>query len=241
MDLASLARAFRADGFATIPSLVAADDLGSLTEALEQAPERDPSPNPLSLGTMRFASNLFYGSEVLQRFLSSSPVVSIVTELLGPEVWARWDQAVWKHDGAPEFPLHQDNGYTGLDAEHVQLWVALTAMDESNGGLVVVPGSHGSKLDHTWVGGHVVTHATGEPRTIDAAAGDAIVFSSYLPHATTPNRSGRDRLAYVAEFLPMTVADPSVAPPHFVVAEGGRPSGRWIDADEVGRATRPTR
>lgn len=221
-------QAFRADGFARLPALVPPGGLAELVAAVTDAPERNAGPNPLSLGNMRFASNLFYGSPALQRFLASAPVVEVVTALLGPDVWVRWDQAVWKRPGGPAFPLHQDNGYTGLDVEHVQLWVALTAMTSDNGGLVVVPGAHRRALEHRWVGDHVVTEADGPQLVVDAEPGDAIVFSSFLPHATTPNTSDRERLAYVAEFLPLSAADPGVPPPHLVVARNGSPAASWL-------------
>lgn len=238
---ADLVRAYREHGYALVPGLVAPADVGALAAAVEAAPERDPSPNPLSLGPMRFASNLFYGSPELQALLTSTAVVSIVTSLLGPDSWVRWDQAVWKRPGAPAFPLHQDNGYTGLPVEHVQLWIALTPSTADNGGLVVVPGAHRTALDHRWDGDHVVTEAPGQTRTIDAEPGDAVVFSSLLPHATTPNRTDGERLAYVAEFLALAHDDPSVPEPHLVVSEAGRPAGRWAGADvhEAAGATRP--
>ncbi|MFN8016882.1 MAG: phytanoyl-CoA dioxygenase family protein [Acidimicrobiales bacterium] len=222
---ADLARAFERDGFVLVPGLLAPDEVHALREAIEAAPERDDGPNPLTLGTMRFASNLFYGSEPLQRFLVDPRVIALVTALLGPDAWVRWDQAVWKRPGAPEFPLHQDNGYTGLDAAHLQLWVALTDMDQGNGGLVVAPGCHLVDHPHRWQGNHVVIDEPLPTRALDARAGDVVAFSSRLPHATTPNRSDRDRLAYVAELLPLDVADPSVPWPHLVAVRDGHPVG----------------
>jgi ectoine hydroxylase-related dioxygenase (phytanoyl-CoA dioxygenase family) len=233
-----LVEAFRRDGYAIVPALVPPEAVGALRDAIEAAPERDPRPNPLSLGTMRFASNLFYGSPELQAFLTGSVVTEIVTALVGPDVWVRWDQAVWKRPGAPEFPLHQDNGYTGLGIEHLQLWVALTDSDAENGGLEVIPGGHRAPLDHRWEGGHVVTEHPGPRAPVAARPGDAVAFSSLLPHATAPNVSDRERLAYVAEFLPLDAADPSVATPHLQVVEGGRPCLRWLAERAGGPASK---
>lgn len=206
--------AFREHGFVRLPGLLGAHELTALREAIEAAPERDPGDNPLTLGPMRFASNLFYGSEAIQAFLGSAPVAELVEALVGPDSWVRWDQAVWKGPGGPEFPLHQDNGYTGLAAEHLQLWVALTPMTTAEGGLLVVPGAHRGALPHEWQGNHVRTEAPAPLVPLDAQAGDVIAFSSFLPHATAPNVTDRVRLAYVAEFLPWSVPDPSVALPH---------------------------
>lgn len=226
---ASLVEEFRRQGYVTVPGFLTPEAAGALAEAVAASPERDPGHNPLTLGTMRFASNLFYGSPVLQAFLSSNSVVELVTTILGPDTWVRWDQAVWKHPGAPEFPMHQDNGYTNLPAEHLQLWVALTAATADDGGLVVVPGGHRQPLEHRWVGDHATADVSGPRVAIEAAAGDVIAFSSYLPHATTSNTSDHTRLAYVAEFLPLDVADPSVRLPHFVASRHGAPFGGFRD------------
>ena len=61
-----------------------------------------------------------------------------------------------------------------------------------------------------------------------AAVGDVIAFSSRLPHETTPNQTDSVRLAYVAEYLPLADADPSVPAPHFVAFRGGHPDGAFV-------------
>lgn len=220
---------FQHDGYLLLRGFLDATAVAELRAAIESAPERTPGENPLSLATMRFASNLFYASEPLQRFLASPAVVDVVTTLLGPDAWARWDQAVWKGPDAPTFPWHQDNGYTELPTMHLQLWVALTHMNPDNGGLLLAPGGHRRPAAHRLVGNHVEMDDPDVVAAVDAAAGDVIVFSSYLPHATTPNSTGTDRLAYVAEFLPLEAPDRSVEAPHFVVARGGRPAPAFVD------------
>lgn len=235
-----LAQEFERDGFVRIPGFATADEVALLTRAIEEAPERDPGPNELTLGTMRFASNLFYASPTLARWLSSEPVAAVVAELVGPDAWVRWDQAVWKQPGAPTFPLHQDNGYTGLRASHLQLWLALTAMDESNGGLLVCPGAHRGDFAHRAVGHHMAMEDDLATVALPAQAGDLIAFSSRLPHATGPNRTGSTRLAYVAEYLPLDVPDASVPWPHLVAVRHGRPDGTFVAAPGVDGAPSPS-
>lgn len=212
-----------------LPGLLSADLVARLAVAVDTAPERDPGPNPLSLDTMRFASNLFYASGVLQRFLCSDPVLAVVTALIGPDAWVRWDQAVWKGPGAPVFPWHQDNGYTGLPVEHLQLWVALSPSYRDNGGLLVAPGGHRRAADHRWVGGHVEIDEPAATLAVDAEPGDVIAFSSWLPHSTGPNVTDTTRLAYVAEYLPLGERDPGVRAPHLVACRGGRAVGAFED------------
>lgn len=239
MELQEIAQRYRRDGFVHLPGRLSGAELARLRAAVESAPERDPGDNPLSLGTMRFASNLFYGSEAIQAFLASEPVVELVSTLLGPDTWVRWDQAVWKGPGAPKFPLHQDNGYTGLEAEHLQLWVALTSAGFDEGGLVVAPGAHHQPLEHHWVGGHVEVDITDRLQQVDAEAGDVIIFSSYLPHATAPNVTDRTRLAYVAEFLPIGVPDAGVRRPWLHLTADGEVIAHFEDTVDAGLAPAP--
>lgn len=223
-----LRRHFERHGYVVVRSLWSPEQAGRLRRAIEQAPP-EPEANPLSSGAMRFQSNVFRRSDEVQRFVCSERVTSLLVRLGLQDAWVRWDQAVWKADGAPEFPWHQDNGYTALGAEHVQVWVALSAMDRGNGGLVVAPGQHRHLHEHRWRGNHVTLPEPRRTRAIDASPGDVVVFSSYLPHATTPNRSGADRLAYVAEYLPLDEPDRSVDRPHVVVLREGRPTHELVD------------
>ncbi len=235
-DPRELFDAFTQVGCCLVPGAIPGDAVERLALALEDAPVSDDE-NPLSLGAMRFKSNVYRESTEVAGFLATAAITSLVAPLTGGSAWVRWDQAVWKRPGAPEFPLHQDNGYTNLDAEHVQIWVALTPMTRDNGGLYVVPGAHRSRLPHRWVGHHVVTDVAAPSVHLEAAAGDVVVFSSFLPHGTTPNTTTATRLAYVAEFLPLDAADDSVPPPHLVTVVDGRPHGRFEPGAPVaGRA-----
>jgi ectoine hydroxylase-related dioxygenase (phytanoyl-CoA dioxygenase family) len=217
------------DGYVVVRGFLDEHGVRTLHAALEAAPERSSDPNPLTLGTMRFKSNLFYSHAGVRSFVCSDEVVALLAAHLGGDLWARWDQAVWKGPEAPEFPWHQDNGYTGLTAEHFQLWVALTPMNATNGGLVVAPGGHRRVTTHEWIGGHATMAPPDDGVVIDADPGDVVLFSSRLPHMTVPNRTMNTRLAYVVEYLPLGVADMTVEPPHLVVARNGVPEARFED------------
>lgn len=219
--------ALRRDGYVVFPRLLTASVVQGLVDGLESGGYDDPRDNPLTLGTMSFASNVYRRNAHIREFLTSDVLVDLLGALVGPDTWVRWDQAVWKRPGAPEFPMHQDNGYSQLATEHLQIWVALTACDEANGGLRVVPGGHLAPLDHRWVGHHLTADPEGPQISINAEIGDVVAFSSWLPHATPPNTTDGTRLAYVAEFLPLEETDPGVPAPHFICSEGGKPSARW--------------
>lgn len=180
---------------------------------------------------MTFLSLLFPLSPALQAFVADPRLVELACGLLDDDVWVRWDQAVVKRAGAPVFPWHQDNGYSLLRAEHLQVWVALTAAGPDDGGLWVVPGSHRTTRPHHHRGPHVEVDAVPDEDdgvAITAAAGDVVAFSSRLVHRTTPNRSGRDRWTYVVEYLGWHDLDPFVAPPYFVASRNRRSDPRFV-------------
>jgi ectoine hydroxylase-related dioxygenase (phytanoyl-CoA dioxygenase family) len=220
---------YREAGFVRCPGALDDATVTGLRDAIEVVAASDPGENPLSLDAMRFESNLFRRSEDVRRFLCSPEVLRLIRPLVGGAAWVRWDQAVWKGPGAPTFPWHQDNGYTGLDIEHLQVWVALTPSSVENGGLIVSPGGHRTPLAHTWVGHHVRIDSPPEATAVRADPGDVVLFSSMLPHSTGPNVTDETRLAYVAEYLPVSGADRNVETPHFVAFRDDRPWGRFED------------
>lgn len=217
-----VSEAFHREGFVIRRGVLDAAQVAELASGL--APFQDEhATNPLSQDGMHFASNVFRRDDTVARLLGGPAVVDLLISLGLRDAWVRWDQAVWKHPGAPEFPWHQDNGYTELSAEHIQVWFALSRMRRENGGLVVLPGGHRRLYQHRWENGHAKTDVAEHGTAIEADPGDVVVFSSFLPHMTEPNRTGSDRLAYVAEYLPLDEPDPEVEPPHLVVLEDGRP------------------
>ena len=219
--------AYRRDGYTVVSQLFTPAEVDGLLAAIQASVPPDED-NELSLGAMQFTSNVFRRSEPVRRLLADERMVELVTRLAGPSAWCRWDQAVRKGPGSATFPWHQDNGYTQLDHEHLQVWIALTDAPEERGGLLVEPGAHRAARAHRWVGSHVeVVEPPVETVVLAAERGDVVAFSSLLPHATAPNQTDQDRWTYVAEFLPLGADDPSVERPHFVVARDARPVGNF--------------
>lgn len=220
MDEGQLRRDFDSDGYVVVPRALPDDQVVRLRAAIDAAALQDDSANELSLGQMRFVSNVYRMSSDARDIIAGSAIAQLAIALKGGDVWVRWDQAVWKAPGAPWFPWHQDNGYSQLLDEHIQVWVALGPSNTTNGGLRLIPGGHREALDHVWRGDHVECFEDSEAVhrgavTVDADAGDIVVFSSMLPHATGPHIEGPTRLAYVVEFLAVGESDDSVPPPHF--------------------------
>jgi hypothetical protein len=236
-DPAAVRRTFEEEGHVELRGLLAPERAAALVAHLEGLAPDEADENPLSRGPMAFYSRLWPRSEPLRRLLCEPALVAAVGAVLGGDLWVRWDQAVDKGPGAGIFPWHQDNEYSKLLSEHVQVWVALTSSDPEVGGLELVPRRLAARLPHHLEEGHVVYDgdvADGAV-AIHAEPGDVVLFSSFTLHRTTPNVTDRHRWAYVAEYLSLDDTDPFLEPPYLVVARDGRPApevtdqrpGRW--------------
>ncbi|MDB5489868.1 MAG: hypothetical protein JWQ58_3583, partial [Reyranella sp.] len=109
------------------------------------------------------------------------------------------------HVGA-EVGWHQDATYLRTDPPSVTgFWIALDDADSGNGCLTALPGAHRGPL-REWFGyrdGDLVTRTLDatpwpdvEPVPLEVRRGTLIVLHGLLPHASTPNRSSRQRHAY---------------------------------------------
>ncbi|MEO0707134.1 MAG: phytanoyl-CoA dioxygenase family protein [Cyanobacteria bacterium J06649_5] len=224
----SFAEAFEDQGYCVIRGFLSSEEAAGLIEEIKNAETID-GVSGLNKGTLTFYSGVYYCSKKLQAFVSQPKVVNFLKQIIGPNFWVRWDQAVAKGPGSGTFPWHQDNAYNNLKDGHYQLWVALTATTRDNGGLWVVPGSHKHPLPHKQIDNHMVCQEgiTG-PVFIDAEPGDIILFSSYLLHSTTPNITQATRWAYVIEYMSCDHFDPGIRAPYFVVSQGGEPTAEFV-------------
>ena len=221
---------FRQFGFTKAPGFFTKQEMDSLIHDIRTADPKSPQPCAQNKGEMLFYNNLFFGSERIQNFITQPRLVDFLRNVIGPDFWVRWDQAVFKGPGAGEFPWHQDNAYNRLRDEHFQLWIALSKMNAERGGLWLIPGSHKrGRLPHTKVGKHQsFTGSTENSVCIDAEVGDIVLFSSLMLHYTSPNVSSEDRWAYVVEYMSLDHHDPYLEPPFFIAARGGKPEPRFV-------------
>jgi phytanoyl-CoA hydroxylase len=153
-----------------------------------------------------FTTHLVARSAMLREFVSSSPLVDICADLIGPDVRLYWDQAVYKKSGTTvSFPWHQDNGYAFVEPQqYLTCWIALTDANEQNGCPWVVPGLHkmGTLRHHATETGLVCFDETEGAVPAQVPAGGIVVFSSLTPHCTGPNRTGQVRKSYIVQYAP---------------------------------------
>lgn len=91
---------------------------------------------------------------------------------------------------------------------NVFCWCPLTDVDEMNGAMQVIPGSHKllpvmrdtARTDYYWP---FVEKLPAKMVTVPLKAGQALVFEDSIIHGSTPNRSNEDRLVLMANFINM--------------------------------------
>jgi hypothetical protein len=226
----NLKEIFDRDGFIILRGFFSEQEAQMLLEKIQSCPHPN-NKDRLTKGAMTFYSNIYRYSEEIQKFAAQQKIVDVLTELSAPDIWMRHDQAVAKEPGAGTFPWHQDNGYNKLKDGHFQFWIALTEMNQDNGGLWLQPGSHKQSLPHKKVGNEQVYEGVPEsPVAIDAKPGDVIIFSSFCLHSTTPNITQKQRWAYVLEYMSLDYFDPFLEPPYFIIAKDGKSCPEFVES-----------
>jgi ectoine hydroxylase-related dioxygenase (phytanoyl-CoA dioxygenase family) len=147
----------------------------------------------------------------LKNLLARANGLRIAQQLLGPEATAGGDHAIFKpaHSGAAT-PWHQDEAYwgPGLNYHSISLWVPLQDVDEANGCMQFIAGSHRFEvLPHQPIGNDPRIHGLeltadadvdlSQPRICPLPAGGATVHGSRMLHFTGANHSAVARRAYI--------------------------------------------
>jgi ectoine hydroxylase-related dioxygenase (phytanoyl-CoA dioxygenase family) len=219
---------FNKNGFILCKELFSGDEMQVLLQNIKES-KRRYDKDYLTKGSMTFKSSIFFHNKKIQQFISQQKIIDLLTILIGPDIWVRWDQAVAKGPGSNTFPWHQDNNYSKLKDTHYQFWIALTESNANNGGLWLQPGSHKRSLPYKYDGYEVVYDGVPEsPILITAEPGDVVIFSSFTLHSTTPNITTQDRWAYVVEYMSLDHYDPYAEPPYFIVALNGLSSPEFV-------------
>ena len=206
-----LLAAYGRDGFIVIPGVLdeatvrgclehlqAASATRAHGETLVTAPLSDSCALSVSLKKVAFDDRLF---AIAGAVLGSDPIPFGCTYIV-KEPW-RGLPVLWHQDG---HPWRVGLGITSA----VTLWIALDRTGPDNGGLQVIPGSHGlpaqalrPNLTEPSVFGYEI-----DPSLVDAhrsvqltmAAGDISAHHPDLIHGSPPNRSDRPRRALAVRY-----------------------------------------
>ena len=145
-----------------------------------------------------------------RRLLYHERILDAVESLIGPNLMLFHDQALYKpaRTGGPIF-WHQDNAYWRCSpANLVSCWLTLDDVDEANGAMQVIPGSHLRPAHHetsaatnTLLESNLEGRET-EARVVELPAGGCMFHHCQTLHHTAPNRTDRQRRAFAIHYMP---------------------------------------
>ena len=189
--------------------------------------------------------------DISLQWLIDPRIDRVLTTLLDKSPYAVQTMLYFKPAGSRGQALHQDNFY--LKAEPgtcVAAWMALDPVDQANGCLEVVPGSHrwpilctekaDTKVSFTDVTVPLPDAAAAVP--VEMEPGDVLFFHGALVHGSAPNvTTDRFRRALIGHYIQgeaEKVAEyyhPALrmdgTPLELAIAEGGGPCGEWQTTD----------
>ena len=136
--------------------------------------------------------------------LRGKSLIDLLSQLAQEPMVLFKEKINYKLAGSGGFDPHIDaTAYTHIkDVKHLTILLAVDATNMSNGGLEVVEGSHAvdipinrkdNCIEPAWV-----RSQTWVP--VELAAGELLVFGSYLAHRSGGNDSGKDRKAIYATY-----------------------------------------
>ena len=144
-----------------------------------------------------------------RKLLYHEGILDVIEDLMGPNIQLFHDQALYKparHGGPVHW--HQDNAYWRCSpATLISCWLTLDDVDENNGAMQLIPGTHTSLLDHAKarqgdllldIGDQI---ETSKAVVVDLPAGGAMFHHCQTFHYTAPNTTDRQRRAFAIHFM----------------------------------------
>ena len=149
-------------------------------------------------------------SLLYRRLIYDERILDLVESLIGPNIQLFHDQALYKpaHQGGAVF-WHQDNAYWKcVPANLVSCWLTLDDVDVLNGAMHVIPGSHRTPIDHdrsestSALLNVEASVETQQAKVVDLPAGGVMFHHCQTLHFTPPNKTDRQRRAFIIHFMP---------------------------------------
>jgi len=187
---------------------------------------------------LRRVANPVDVSEIYREALFNGPIPDRVAELIGPDVKFHHCKLNIKLPGmATRVEYHQDHAYDPhTNSDMLAILLLLDDMNEANGALRVVPGSHRERYSHYRDGKFVgaidpALDDDFETRSapIEGRSGDVCLMHTWTVHGGGPNLSDRPRRLLICDYVaadayPLT--SPAVPSPHNGRMVRGKPANK---------------
>ena len=215
----ALVQQFRTKGYAITPKLLDDESLAMVRDVFARiAADNRPGDGTPVVRNNLFPSRLHLKYPEMARFLRHPAFIGLCRQLIGPDADQTWNQAIikpprtggrfgWHQDAAYEISKPLDEGFT--------LWIAIADTTVDNGTLWVAP-SYWSRglMPHIWDDKvqEFQCQFDGAPeptekQPVELKAGQMLIFSRLIPHASGANQTDKPRLAYQVGFGPTHIID----------------------------------
>jgi ectoine hydroxylase-related dioxygenase (phytanoyl-CoA dioxygenase family) len=212
---------FQLDGYLPAGPVLAPDELAAARSAYDRIFSATEKPSsyrnlgqkegePTSKGAVLQIIDMHKLDDAFRRLLFKGDILDRFESLMGtPRIRLYHDQALYKPPlHGEEVPWHQDNGYWKLEpAAAISLWIALDDVDEANGCMRFVPGSHrAGEVGHLRAGQFIAQLKADADESlavpVPMPAGSGVFHHCRTLHQTKPNHTPRQRRAWVMHLMP---------------------------------------
>lgn len=200
------------DGYAFPLNVFSPDEAAAYRSQLEALEARLEGERTGNKGQLNYSHTIF---RFVNEIVRSPKILDVVEAILGPDILV-WGSTFFIKEPHTESYVswHQDLRYWGLDDEEGQVsaWLALGPVNQANGCMRFVPGSHKSDIvEHkdTFDSSNFLTRGQEADVEIDEddvvhcelEPGQASFHHGKLLHASAPNRSDVRRLGLAINYI----------------------------------------
>ncbi len=197
--------AFAADGYLVVPNALGRETVDQLlNEADELAahflnkPELEGKPEYNHLDLRRGLLK----RKALVALVANSPTVSLVVQLLSPNIHLHSTTIIYKRPETPDAPsfrrgwhrdirMPRDLGHENLPLVGIKVCYCLTDFDEPNCGMTLMARGTHLRTEPLKIPKGEVDPTDVEVKDLRLKAGDALFFENRIFHTAAPNRSRR--------------------------------------------------
>ena len=204
------------DGYAIVRGVLDKNLIAEADQHVDRLLEQNPELRADQLGHVLARTDPFWF-----RLIADPRLLDLVEPIIGPDIGLFATHYLCKEPfSGRAVPWHQDGGYWPLDPmEVVTVWLAVTASDESNGALRVIPGSHRQSLMELVPTGRDEALALEVPVEVDERRavtlalnpGDVSVHHPNIVHGSRANTSDRWRRGLTIRYIPTSTRITSLA------------------------------
>lgn len=190
---------------------------GKVPGYFEPVSESEAGGDPLKIFPRIIQPHRF--NETAKRYFLLPRLRQVLETLMGEEPIGAQSMIYFKPPGGRGQAMHQDNLYLRVKpGTCTAFWVAVDDVDQENGGLKVVPGSHSldvlcpEKSDPTLSFSAEEVAIPKRMRAVpaDLRSGDVMFFGGSLLHGSPPNTSkDRFRRSFICHYFPKSTAEAS--------------------------------